>query len=224
LAPRSPLIAALLIVPLLVTACSSSESSVIDPPSVVVEHWLASVDANEFEAATDRTYEPAMAIAIAVENDLTTADTAGFLTDGIPASVAAAYWSSFADGFAAFAGYPLVALTVGDSESIFSEGVQFAAVSVTDPGAGDGTIFTRDETSRQVDLIATLAPGFVEPLLRNYETLPATTDGEVVRTAYEDTVVPALWAAISSGRYDAEFTRSALALIESVTTVTSPTP
>jgi hypothetical protein len=165
-----------------------------------------------------------MAIVIAVENDLTTAETAGFLTEGIPASVAAAYWSSFEDGFAAFAGYPLAALAVGSSEEIFSEGVQFAAVSVTDPGDGDGTIFTRAARDRQVDLVATLAPGFVDPLLRAYDELPGGTDGDVVRTAYEETVVPAMWAAISSGQYDDEFTRRALALIDSVTNETPPVP
>jgi hypothetical protein len=209
---------------LALAACSSSESAVVDAAPVVVEEWLAAVDASDFEAATGRTYAPAMAIVIAVENDLTTAETAGFLTEGIPASVAAAYWSSFEDGFAAFAGYPLAALAVGSSEEIFSEGVQFAAVSVTDPGDGDGTIFTRAARDRQVDLVATLAPGFVDPLLRAYDELPGGTDGDVVRTAYEETVVPAMWAAISSGQYDDEFTRRALALIDSVTNETPPVP
>ena len=204
--------------------CASSDSAVVDTAPVVVEDWLISVDGSEFAAATERTYEPAMAIVIAVENDLTTAETAAFLTEGIPASVSAAYWTSFQDGFDAFAGYPLSDLAVGDSEEIFSEGVQFAAVGVTDPGDGHGTIFTRDERARQVDLVATLAPGFVEPLIHTYATLPADADGDVVRAAYEDTVVPAMWAAISSGQYDDEFTRRALALIGSVTTVTSPTP
>lgn len=207
-----------------VSACSSSDSAVIDSAPVVVEDWLGSVDASEFEAATERTYEPAMAIVIAIENDLTTAETAAFLTQGIPISVSAAYWSSFQDGFDAFAGYPLSALAVGASDEIFSEGVQFAAVAVTDPGAGDGRIFTRDARARQVDLVATLAPGFVDPLLRTYSELPAGADGDVVRIAYEETVVPAMWAAISSGRYDDDFTRRALALIETVTTTTLPSP
>jgi hypothetical protein len=205
-------------------ACSSADSAVIDTAPVVVEDWLVAVDDSEFEAATARTYEPAMAIVIALENDLTTAETASFLTEGIPASVSAAYWTSFQDGFDSFAGYPLSDLDVGGSEEIFAEGVQFAAVAVTDPAEGDGTIFTRDDRDRQVDLVATLAPGFVDPLIRTYSELPVGSDGDVVRAAYEQTVVPAMWAAISSGQYDDEFTRRALALIGSVTTVTSPTP
>lgn len=207
-----------------VAACSSTDSAVIDTAPVVVEEWLVSVDARDFEAATAKTYEPALAIVIALENDLTTAETAAFLTEGIPASVSAAYWTSFQDGFDSFAGYPLSDLDVGGSEAIFTEGVQFAAVAVTDPANGDGTIFTRDDRDRQVDLVATLAPGFVDPLIRTYSELPSGTDGDVVRSAYEEIVVPAMWAAISSGQYDDEFTRRALALIGSVTTVTSPTP
>ena len=196
----------------------------IELPPVVVEQWLASIDASEFETASDRTYEPAMAIVLSIENDLSTADTAAFLTTGVPASVSASYWSSFQDGFDAFAGYPLSALGVGASEEIFTEGVQFAAVAVTDPGSGDGMIFTRDGRARQVDLVATLAPGFVDPLLQAYHALPADADGDVVRIAYEETVVPAMWAAISSGQYDDEFTRRALALINTVTPSTLPAP
>ena len=196
----------------------------IDAPPVVVEQWLASIDASEFEAATDRTYEPALAIVISVENDLTTAETAGFLTGGIPPSVSAAYWSSFQDGFDAFAGYPLSAWGVGASEEIFAEGVQFSAVAVADPANGDGMVFTRGDPTRQVDLVATLAPGFVDPLLVAYLDLPSGDDGDVLRVAYEETVVPAMWAAITSGRYDDDFTRRALALINEVTTETLPAP
>ncbi len=190
----------------------------------MVGDWLASVDGSEFETATDKTFQPALAIVIAVENDLSTGQTAAFLTDGIPASVSAAYWSSFQEGFGAFAGYPLSALDVGGSEEIFTEGVRFAAVVVTDPEDGDGIIFTRDDPARQIDLVATLASGFVDPLRRTYDLLPGDEDGDIVRGAYRDTVVPAMWAAISSGQYDDDFTRRALALIDAVAMPSLPSP
>ncbi len=219
--PRS-----LLIVPaaVAVAAGCTSGGSVIDPPPVVVGDWLVSVDGSEFETATEKTFEPALAIVIAVENNLSTGQTAAFLTDGIPASVSAAYWSSFQEGFGAFAGYPLAALDVGGSEEIFTEGVRFAAVVVTDPDDGDGMIFTRDDPARQVDLVATLASGFVDPLRRTYDLLPGDEDGDIVRVAYRDTVVPAMWAAISSGQYDDDFTRRALALIDAVAMPSLPSP
>lgn len=220
----SPMPLVVLMTLVLTAACSSTSADVIEPPPVVVEEWLDSIDDSDFDGATNRTFEPAMAIVIAVENDLTTAETAGFLANGIPTSVTTAYWASFQAGFDAFAGYPLSDLGVGGSEAIFTEGVQFSAVEVTDPGQGNGMIFTRDETVRQIDLVATLAPGFVDPLLLTYRSLPAGPDGDVVRSAYEETVVPAMWAAISSGRYDDDFTRRALALIETVTTTTLPSP
>ncbi len=190
----------------------------------MVGDWLASVDGSEFETATEKTFQPALAIVIAVENDLSTGQTAAFLTDGIPASVSAAYWSSFQEGFGAFAGYPLSALDVGGSEEIFTEGVRFTAVVVTDPQDGGGIIFTRDDPARQIDLVATLASGFVDPLRRTYDLLPGNEDGDTVRVAYLDTVVPAMWAAISSGQYDDDFTRRALALIDAVAMPSLPSP
>lgn len=216
----------MLIVPfaLVVAAGCSSGGSATDSAPIVVGDWLVSVDANEFETATENTFEPALAIVIAVENDLSTGQTAAYLTDGIPTSVSAAYWSSFQDGFGAFAGYPLSALDVGASEEIFTEGVLFSAVVVTDPADGDGIIFTRGDPARQIDLVATLAPGFVDVLRRTYDLLPGDEEGEIVRVAYRDTVVPAMWAAISSGRYDDDFTRRALALIDAVVTPSSPSP
>lgn len=203
--------------------CSLS-GSVIDSPPVVVGDWLVSVGGSEFDTASEKTFQPALAIVIAVENDLSTGQTAAFLTEGIPASVSAAYWSSFQEGFGAFAGYPLSALDVGGSEEIFTEGVRFAAVEVTDPEDGGGIIFTRDDPARQIDLVATLASGFVDPLRRTYDLLPGTEEGDIVRVAYRDTVVPAMWAAISSGQYDDDFTRQALALIDAVAMPSLPSP
>ena len=220
----SPMLLVVMVAIVLAAGCSSPSANLVEPPPVVVEEWLGSIDDRDFDGATDRTFGPAMAIVIAVENDLSTAETAEFLANGIPASVTTAYWASFQAGFDSFAGYPLSKLGVGASEAIFTEGVQFSAVQVTDPGDGDGMIFTRDETVRQIDLVATLAPGFVDPLLVAYQSLPNGADGDLVRSAYEETVVPAMWAAISSGQYDDAFTRKALALIEKVTTTTLPSP
>lgn len=211
-------------VAILAAACSSPASDVIEPAPVVVEEWLASIDDNDYVSASERTFEPAMAIVIAIENHLDAADTAALLNDGIPAAMSASYWSSFRTGFDAFAGFGLTDLGVGDAEPIFSEGVQFVAVSVDDGGSGDGLIFTRDAAGREVDLVATLAPGFVDQLLIVYEALPAGNDGDVVRSAYQHTVVPAMWAAISSGRHDDEFNRRALALIDSVGADPLPSP
>lgn len=214
----------LLLLVAFIAACASPAPDAVDPAPVVVEEWLNSIDDNDYEAATGQTYEPAMAIVIAVENGLDTADTAALLNDGIPPAMSASYWSSFRTGFGAFAGFDLSDLGVDTAEPIFAEGVQFAAVSVDDNASGSGLIFTRDAAEREIDLVATLAPGFVDQLLNVYRALPADDDGDVVRTAYMDTVVPAMWAAISSERHDDEFNRRALALIDSVDTDSSPSP
>jgi hypothetical protein len=216
-----PLLAAALA--LVIAACASG-SPPVDPPPAVVEDWLVALDGSDFDTATARTFQPAFAMVIAVENGLSTEETSAMLTSGVPASVAASYWSSFRAGFGDFAGFPLSELEVGVAEELHTAGVRFAAVEVSDGGDGDGAIFTRDDPARQVDLVATLAPGFVEALLRVFEALPATADGDVVRSAYEDTVVPAMWAAIASERYDDAFVVRAMGLIDAVAPTTTPSP
>ncbi len=207
----------------LLAACDG-DPAVVDPPSTVVEEWLAAVDGADYGSATMLTFAPALALVIAVENDLPTAETAAMLTGGVPESVAAGYWASFGPGFESFAGYPLSDLGAGAAEELHAEGVRFAAVLVRGQGGREGVIFTRDDPNRQVDLLATLAPGFVDALARHYAALPAGEDGDAVRTAYESTVVPAMWAAITSGRYDDAFTTQAMALISAVTPLAEPSP
>jgi hypothetical protein len=63
-------------------------------------------------------------------------------------------------------------------------------------------------------MVATLAPGFVEPLLNYLQSVPDDDDGTTIRDAYATVVVPAMWAAIEAGGHDDEFTRRALVLIE----------
>jgi hypothetical protein len=63
-------------------------------------------------------------------------------------------------------------------------------------------------------MVATLAPGFVEPLLNYYRSLPEDEDGATIREAYTTVVVPAMWVAIEAGGHDDEFARRALTLIE----------
>jgi hypothetical protein len=68
-----------------------------------------------------------------------------------------------------------------------------------------------------VDLVATLAEGFVEPLATYLSSLPDDADGDAVRAAYEDVVIPAMWAAIEVGGHGDEFARRAVALIDAST-------
>jgi hypothetical protein len=196
------------------TACGASEEDPESSPPAIVAGWAEAVEGREFEAATATVFEPSMVIVLAAENNLPAADTAAMLSDGVTPAVAAAYWSSFRDGFDAFAGRPISTLNVGASEEVEAGDVRWAVVTVRAQEEASAPVFTRDDGTWLVDLVATLASGFIEPLDAYLESLPDDADGDEVRRAYVDVVVPALWAAIEAGGHDDDFARRALALIE----------
>jgi len=206
-----PLILALVVA---ATACGASEEDPESSPPAIVAGWAEDVEARDFEAATAAVFEPSMVLVLAAENNLPASETASMLEDGVTPAVAAAYWSSFRDGFDAFAGRPISTLNVGASEQIEAGDVQWAVVTVRAQEDASAPVFTRDEGGWLVDLVATLAPGFIEPLAVYLESLPDNADGDAVRQAYTDVVVPAMWVAMEAGGHGDDFARRALALID----------
>ena len=202
---------------LLAVAAAGCGASGDDPetsPAAVVAGWAEAVEVRDFDAATDAVFEPSLVIVLAAENNLPASDTAGMLNDGITPAAAAAYWSSFRDGFDSFAGRPISNLNVGASSEIEAGGETWARVMVSVQEAASAPVFTRAGDGWEVDLVATLAPGFVEPLLTYLLSVPDDDDGTTIREAYVTVVVPAMWVAIEAGEHDDEFARRALVLIE----------
>lgn len=198
------------------TACGASEEVPESSSPAIVAGWAEAVEVRDFETATAAVFEPSMVIVLAAENNLPASETATMLSDGVTPAVAAAYWSSFRDGFDAFAGRPISTLNVGASQEVEAGDVRWEVVTVRVQEDASAPVFTRDEGGWLVDLVATLAPGFVEPLVTYFESLPSDADGDTVRDAYTDVVVPAMWAAIEAGGHDDDFARRALGLIEVV--------
>jgi hypothetical protein len=153
-------------------------------------------------------------IVLAAENNLPASDTAAMLDGGITPAAAAAYWSSFRDGFDAFAGRPISTLNVGSSSEVETGGEAWSKVIVSVQEAASAPAFVRDDDGWAVDMVATLAPGFVEPLLSYLQSVPDNEDGATIRDAYTTVVIPAMWVAIEAGDHDDEFARRALVLIE----------
>jgi len=199
---------------LVAAGCGASGNDPESSPAAVVAGWAEAVEVRDFDAATDAVFEPSLVIVLAAENNLPAADTASMLNDGITPAAAAAYWSSFRDGFDAFAGRPISTLNVGASSEIEAAGEMWASVTVSVQEAASAPAFTRDADGWEVDMVATLAPGFVEPLLSYLQAAPDDEDGATIREAYATVVVPAMWAAIEAGGHDDEFARRALVLIE----------
>lgn len=207
----------LVVLAILAAGCGASDDDAESSPPAVVAGWAEAVETRDFEAATAAAYEPSLVIVLAAENDLPAADTAAMLEDGITPAAAAAYWSSFRDGFDAFAGRPISTLNVGGSAEVEAGGVNWAVVTVGVQEDASAPTFTRDSDGWAVDLVATLATGFVEPLLSYLEDLPDDENGTTIRESYATVVVPAMWAAIEAGGHDDDFARRALTLIEAAT-------
>ena len=198
-------------------ACGASTDDPDSSAPAVVAGWAEAVEARNFEAATAAVFEPSMILVLAAENALPASATAAMLHDGVSAAVAAAYWASFREGFGAFAGQPISNLNVGASTEVEAGGANWSVVAVTVQEDATAPVFTREVDGWTVDLVATLADGFVEPLATYRSSLPDDEDGDTVRAAYEDVVIPAMWAAIEVGGHGDEFARRAVALIEAST-------
>lgn len=189
-----------------------------ETPERAVVAWFDAIDAGAVQDASDSVHDGSLALILAIENDLDTATTAEYLTDGVPLGVQDGYWSSFAEGFSAFASRPISTLTVGESESLTVEGEEYAMVPISSGPAARSVVFTRQRSdgSWEVDVVATLADGFATLMVDLYDELDGSEDAATIRDAFTDTVVPAMWAAMAGGEFGDEFNRVALTLVGSV--------
>lgn len=210
----------LVLIAVVATACSSAPREPIghENPERAVVAWFEAIDNSNAVGASSAVHAETLALILGIENGLDAAAIAGYLEDGVPLDVQAVYWASFADGFVEFASRPISTLTVGKSKQFTSEGLEFASVPVSG-GVGSGSVVIarmRDDGSWEVDLVASLGDGFARLLAGEYDGLPGTEDGDRVRLAYSETVVPSLWAAMTVGSFGDDFTRTALAIIDAV--------
>jgi len=207
-------------VSLVAAACSSSEPAPVghDTPERAVVSWFEAIDSGDIEAASASIDHDSLALILGIENSLPIESTVAYLTEGVPVDVQSSYWESFADGFREFASRPISTLTVGQANIFESEGEQFAVVPISGGSASGSVVIARlrGDGSWEVDMVATLGDGFVTLLQSAFDGLPQGEEGDAVRAAYADTVVPSMWAAMADGTFGEDFARSALALIERI--------
>lgn len=207
-------------VSLVATACTSDDSTPVlyDTPEQAVVSWFEAIDSGDVEAASASIDHSSLALILGIENALPVESTVAYLSEGVPVGAQVSYWESFAEGFREFASRPISTLTIGQADIFESEGEQFAAVPISAGPASDSVVMARmrDDGSWEVDMVATLGDGFVTLLQSAFDNLPEGENGDAVRTAYADTVVPSMWAAMTEGTFGEDFARSALALIERI--------
>jgi len=205
---------------LVAAACSTSEPAPVglDTPERAVVSWFKAIDSGDVEAASASIDQNSLALILGIENSLPIESTVAYLTEGVPVEVQESYWESFAEGFREFASRPISTLTVGQANIFESEGEQFGVVPISGGPASGSVVISRmrADGSWEVDMVATLGDGFVTLLQSAFEGLPQGEDGDTVRLAYVNTVVPGMWAAMTDGTFGEDFARSALALIERI--------
>ncbi len=218
--PMVRILALTVVVSVFVAACSSSEPAATghDTPERAVVAWFEAIDDGDVASASESILPDSLALILGIENSLSADTTALYLVEGVPFELQTGYWRSFAEGFSDFASRPVSTLTVGQATQFTSEGVEFASVPISSGPTTASILITRmlDDGSWVVDMVASLGDGFANLLLRMFENLPEGENADIVRTAYAETVVPSLWAAMADGSFGEDFARSALAVIDVV--------
>jgi hypothetical protein len=201
-------------------SCSAGPSTPTghENPERAVVAWFEAIDAGDPEAASAAVHAGSLAVILGIENHLPADVTAVYLESGVPINVQSSYWSSFSTGFSEFASRPISALTVGESSIFDAEGYSFARVPISGGPSADSIVFTRarEDGSWEVDMVATLADGFSSLFGTAYGDLPSGPDGDTVRAAYVDTIVPAMWAAMADGSFGDDFNRTALKVVNQI--------
>jgi hypothetical protein len=166
------------------------------PPPIVAEEFLAAIASIDTATLHDLVEPDGLAILAGVENRVRSDEMVALLETGLEENLAAGYWQSFRDDFAAIRGIPIDTLSVG-GERPEDLGSDYAAVVVSGGGT-DGVVVLRlsEEQGWQVDMIATIGPALVNSLVDYLESALGGASGEVIAEAYRWAVLPGLDAAI----------------------------
>lgn len=212
-------IAIIVIGALSVVGCGGSDAvpSGLETPERAVVTWFEAIDADDASAATAAVNDASLAVLLAVENDVDAETLAAYLESGVPEAVAADYWASFSVNFAEFASRPISSLTVGEGHTFDAQGATYAAVPISAGPGAESIVFARDTGGAwEIDLVATLADGFGSLLADRFVSLGSDATDATIRSAYLETVAPALWAAMIEGEFGDEFNRVALTLVDDI--------
>lgn len=179
---------------LLVAGCGDAADDGADEdrrfPSSATSAWLAGIDDSDMARVADVVEPVSLAIVVAFENGLDAVQTLALIEDGMPQELASGYWQTFGAEFSEFSGRALSGMAVGDFEEL--PGGEYAVVDLGLEGGASNVIVVKAEDGWRVDMVATLGAGIVGPLRRMFEELPPSEEGDAVRTAFRETVVPAL--------------------------------
>ena len=184
-----------------------------DPAAAVTELFSA-LAAEDYERAAELTVDDQM-LAIAVAEDSSLAALQMVMDDG-GNSVAANYWSGFADNLDELLGVVPEEVGVGDVTTMEIDGIEFARVELDLPVDRATRRFVVQQTDGwKIDVVATFAPTLAARIARAAESLEADAGAtDVLRTLARQR--PSLEAALRSGSIDAETARVIQTAIETL--------
>lgn len=217
---RSPTLIGFVAITLIVAACGSTSQDETPPstPEGAVVTWFEAVDAGDVAAATESIHPESLALILGIENGLSHAQLAEYLSHGVPTAMQETYWASFSEGFTEFADKPLSTLRVGEAETFVSEGEEFASVPISGGDGADSVVIVRmrPDGTWEVDMVASLGDGFSTLLLDLYDELDASEASARIRLAYVEVVAPSMWAAMVDGSFGDNFAVTALTILDHI--------
>jgi len=155
-----------------------------DSPSEALRELLTAVQDGDAEAASTVTIEAQVALLIALDG-ATAVEARGFLDSGVPEESLALFWDSFRDSYANSFGEDLSDMVVAAGGNVTVDGATFALVDVSlRRSNGETQWITQLMDGRwRVDLYATFASTFAQPLRLWLATLPDDADAAAIREA-----------------------------------------
>lgn len=188
------LLTVVLVLALVVAGCGSSTEPTTttqppvggaDSPSEALRGLLTAVQDGSVEDASTVTIDAQVALLVALDG-AKAAEARRFLAEGVPEESLALFWDSFRDAYLSSFGEDLSEMVVAAGGNVTVDRTTFALVDVSLRRSNGETqwITQLGEDGRwRVDLFATFASTFAQPLRLWLATLPDDADAATVREA-----------------------------------------
>ena len=167
------------------TSTTQASSGGAASPASALRTLLTSVQNGDAESASTVTIDGQVALLIALDG-ATASEARRLIEEGVPEQSRSLFWTSFRDTYVSNFDEDVSEMLVAEGDRVTVDLVPFALVDVAlRKTSGQARWITRtDENGRwRVDLFATFASTFAQPLRLWLVTLPDDADSAVVRHA-----------------------------------------
>lgn len=186
-----------------------------DTSREAVRDLVDALNTADFNSAA-RFAVPGQAALASLAESATFGEVADALREG-DSSVAANFWSGFAQGAGSFL---IGEVSTVDGPAVAEQGVEFQAVVLTPETGDDREMMVRDVDGYRIDLFASFGAGLAGRMIAPVERLLAT-DSEDARLILDELkkVVPSLTVAVGQPGIPAETSQHLIQLIELIARV-----